>query len=539
MYKPSSVHLGKGFFLFFFPFLVVTILGWFYIPFTKAYLKEVIAFVLLTSIFICFPMMIIRSKISKITFLIFTFLLSLLAFVKLSFYYQYGVKLSASALFVIFETNTTEGAEFLRYYFNPFSILLIVILFVPWIYSFSIPSPRLRLVLFNIKRKWLFLGSLIWILIAVFIINKKFTDQNILYTSIDSYSEYRATKAMLKNTLAKKSSPVILVEPSPEEPQTYIVVIGESTSTWHMGLYGYNRDTNPLLNEIKDELTIYEDVITPNVHTIVALDKILTLSDYSSPNVQNNASIVQLANQAGFTTYWLSNQRPVGFHESMSTTIANAADHKYFLATDNFTNTIYDEVLLPSLETVIKEPDQKKMIFIHLIGTHSDYKKRYPSTFQKFTGKNPITFIQNPNTEKIVNEYDNAILYNDYIIRNIVETIRKENTTSYVLYFSDHGDEVFDTMDLMGHNEYHGTKPMYEVPFLVWISDKYKAKRPNFQNLDGTRHRKYNLENFIHSFADISDIEFNLFDRTRSIFSPDYEERIRWIKQQEDYDTRK
>lgn len=538
MYKSTPVSLLRGLFLFIYPFLVVTIIGWFLIPFTKAYLKEVIAFGLLTSILLCVPLMIKSSRISKIFFLFLTFLLSVLAFIKLSFYSQYGVKLSASALFVIFETNTTEGAEFLRYYFNTFSIILLFILFIPWVFSLSIPSSRLRMVVPYMKHKWLLLASLVWIFIAAFIINKKFTDQNILYTSINSYSEYRTTKAMLKNTLAKKSSPVITVEPSPEEPQTYVVVIGESTSTWHMQLYGYNRNTNPLLSEIKDELIIYEDVITPNVHTIVALDKILTLSDYDHPNLENNASIVQLANQAGFTTYWLSNQRPVGFHESMSTTIANAADHKYFLATDNFTNTIYDEVLLPSLQTVIKEPDLKKMIFIHLIGTHSDYKKRYPSSFQKFTGRNSRTLIQNPNTEKIVNEYDNAVLYNDYIIRNIIESVRKENTNSYVLYFSDHGDEVFDTMDLMGHNEYHGTNPMYEVPFLVWMSDKYKEERPNYKNLDATKDRKYNLENFIYSFADLSNIEFNLYDSSRSIFNPDFENRTRWIKQQEDYDTR-
>ena len=179
------------------------------------------------------------------------------------------------------------------------------------------------------------------------------------------------------------------------------------------------------------------------------------------------------------------------------------------------------------------------MIFIHLIGTHSDYKKRYPERFQRFTGRNPRTLIQTAAAEKIVNEYDNAVLYNDFIIRNIIEAAKKENKPSYVLYFSDHGDDVFDTMDIIGHNEYHGTKPMYEVPFLAWLSKEYIENRPLFKTANGYSERRYNLEDFIHSFSDLSQINFNLYDRTRSIFSEDYKSRTRWIKKDEDFDQKK
>ena len=525
---------------FLYPFLIVLIVGWFLIPFLKEYLKEVIAFSFLTSICFCLCILIHNNNFRRVVVVLLTLLLSILAFIKLSFYYQYGVKLSASALFVIFETNTTESAEFLKYYINRFSLVLAIILFVPWIlfnwiFPMKFESDLNRI----IRSKLLVFGSAIWIGIAVFIIHKKFSDQNILYTGITSYSEYQKTKAILKNALAKKSSNFITVKPSLNEAQTYIVIIGESTSNWHMQLYGYNRETNPLLTEIKDELIIFEDVITPNVHTIVALDKILTLSNYVEPNKKENASIVQLANQAGFTTYWLSNQRPVGFHESMSTIIANPADQKYFMATDNYTNTIYDEILLPQLDIILKQPELKKVIFIHLIGTHSDYKKRYPEKYQRFTGMNSRSKIQTAASEKIVNEYDNAVLYNDFIVRRIIEAARREEKISYVLYFSDHGDDVYDTMDIMGHNEYHGTKPMYEVPFIVWLSKEYKENRPKLRNLNSYSHRKYNLEDFIHSFSDLSLIEFNLYDASRSIFSVDFQNRKRWIKKQEDFDQKK
>lgn len=469
-----------------------------------------------------------------------TLLLSCLAFVKLSFYYHYTVKLSVSALFVIFETNAEESSEFLSYYIDAFVLGLAGVIFIPWIGLLpSILKRKLKIISINkmnliLWKIALFLG----IIGSALIIHKKFSDQNIIYTSIASYSEYQDTKENLKKTLAKKESEVIQVTSSLDTPQTYIVIIGESTSRWHMQLYGYERETNPLLSEIKNELAAFDNVITPNVHTILALDKILTLSDYDTPNKQENASIVQLANQAGFTTYWLSNQRPVGMHESVATIIGNAANQKFYLATDNYNSTIYDEVVLPKLEDILLQKNSKKMIFIHLIGTHSDYKKRYPIQFDYFNESPPKTEFSNESNEHIINEYDNAVRYNDYIIRNIIEQVRKENTSSYVIYFSDHGDEVYDTIDLMGHNEYFATKPMYEIPFIVWLSPIFKEQNPKFKELKSIEDRKYNLEDFIFSFSDLSNIDFNLKDYTRSIFNPKFLARKRWIKKQEDYDKR-
>lgn len=530
-------------FTIFYPLVVVTIAGWFLIPYFKPFLKEVIAFGLLSTIVFCTYILLYNGRIQNWFLAISSFLISVLAFIKLTFYYHYGVKLSGSALFVIFETNTEESKEFLSYYLDTPVLLLAGILFIPWvvILPFVLKRKTSSLLIVNVKDiKWKIL-VFFTIILAVFVIHKKFSEHNIIYTSVASYSDYQATKAILKKTLAKSESEILEVTSTLETPQTYVVIIGESTSRWHMQLYGYERETNPLLTEIQDELIVFKDVITPNVHTILALDKILTLSDYNEPNKEANGSVVQLANQAGFTTYWLSNQRPVGLHESMSTLIGNAADHKYFLATDNYNSNIYDENIFPKLESILSQNDSKKMIFIHLIGTHSDYKKRYPESYNVFKDNPPQTEFSNPSNENIINEYDNAIRYNDFVVREVIETVRKENKPSYVVYFSDHGDEVYDTMDLMGHNEYFATPPMHEIPFIVWLSPEYKNQIPTFSELKSYSNRRYNLEDFIHSFSELSNIQFNLIDSTRSVFNQGFQERTRWInrhKKQEDYDNR-
>ncbi|MFK5982915.1 MAG: sulfatase-like hydrolase/transferase [Flavobacteriaceae bacterium] len=372
---------------------------------------------------------------------------------------------------------------------------------------------------------------------SIFIIQWKFKQENFLFAITKSFKEYKETKELLKNNLAKPESDYLTNVIGLSEPQTYVVVVGESTSSWHMQLYGYGRKTNPQLTEIRKELFVFKDVITPNVHTITAIEKILTLSDAKNVNKKNNGSVIQLANQAGFKTYWISNQKPVGYYESIPTLIGSAATSKQFIATDNYNYDIYDESLLPYIEKALDEKQSKKVIFIQLIGTHVSYHKRYPEKYNVFKDEFIDPKFKNKNSIKFVNTYDNAVLYNDYIVRSIIEKVRKKDINSYVLYFSDHGDEVFDTMDFIGHNEYHGTKPMYEVPFVLWVSDKYKKNNPSFLNINSMLDRRYSLENFIHSFSDLSLIKFDSLNLSKSVFNSNFIYQPRIIKKNQNYDS--
>jgi len=235
----------------------------------------------------------------------------------------------------------------------------------------------------------------------------------------------------------------------------------------------------------------------------------------------------------------LSNQRPVGFYESVPTMIGSAASNKYFINSDEYIFNVYDEKLIPYLDDVLKENDKKKIIFIHLMGTHNAYDKRYPSKFDFFSGENINTKYKHDRSKKLVNSYDNAIRYNDSIVRVIIDKVKGAKTNSYVAYFSDHGDELYDTLDRSGHDEYNDSAPMYEVPFVVWVSEKYKLKHPEFLDKLSIVKRKYNLEDFIHSFSDLSGISFNEFDAAKSIFNAEFQLKKRMISNNVDYDERK
>ena len=157
-------------------------------------------------------------------------------------------------------------------------------------------------------------------------------------------------------------------------------------------------------------------MISANVHTIEALDKALTLRDKAHRNPINNTSVIQLANQAGFETYWLSNQKPLGVNETSITLIAQAAKFKHFLTTHDSYNEIYDEALLPALDEVLKNKAKAKLIFIHLMGTHAAYNKRFPSYFQSFDIAPLSKFNLTERAKNRINDYDTAVKYNDSIV---------------------------------------------------------------------------------------------------------------------------
>jgi heptose-I-phosphate ethanolaminephosphotransferase len=302
-----------------------------------------------------------------------------------------------------------------------------------------------------------------------------------------------------------------------------------------MGLYGYERQTTPLLKSISDQLWIYPDVISPHTQTVESVTKMLTLGNYEAPEKIESGSIVQLANAAGFDTFWLSNQRPVGMYESLVTKIALSASMTKFLTVAPVnTNLVLDQVLLPELDKVLKNNSGKpKFIVIHLMGTHFDYQNRYPDSLKAFSNVPKLNYDSKENHNN-VNAYDQAVLYTDYIVTDVINKVKTVSTQSTVLYLSDHGEELYTDKNMAGHNESIATKSMYDIPFVLWQSDQYKKSK----SLIFDAQRPYMTDDLFHSLAQLLKIKATEVKTKRSIFSHNFQNRQRIILGNEDYDVK-
>jgi len=238
-------------------------------------------------------------------------------------------------------------------------------------------------------------------------------------------------------------------------------------------------------------------------------------------------------NQAGFKTFWLSNQMPIGIYETLLTKLSKASDKYVYTNTTRWSFvTPFDEVLLPHLDEALKDPATHKFIVIHLLATHSNYGLRYPKEFDVFKTE-PSTAFPSEESFKVINEYHNSIFYVDFILDQIIEKTKSKDEKSYVLYFSDHGEEVYVDKNFKGHNDSDiPTKSMYEIPFFVWTSDEFDSS----YTFDYDPERLYVLDDLMHSLSDFSQINFLKFERSKSIFSKDFQPKPRIIGNKIDYD---
>lgn len=465
---------------------------------------------------------------------VFVFTIMMLIF-ETGYYHIFNTKFSGSSIFIISQTNITEVKEFLTFYLN---IKLITLISFFIIYSFFIffeinKIHKYRVL--NIQKKWL--KKTIITFLSIFLISFSYLRrQNLPFLVAKSFFDLKNDSYFEDEGFYGESSGEFnnSSKNSSEVDEISVVIIGESTSKNHMSIYDYNRNTSPLLNEIKEELLIYKDVISSHAYTVGALKKALTLDNSELIKSSVDGSIIQLMNSANYNTYWLSNQNPIGFHESLISTISKASDERFFLTTaKSEKNIIFDENLFPILKNILNNEKKRKMIFLQLQGTHLNYKNRYPEEFNVFNGNPPASIFDTKDVNKIINEYDNAVLYNDFVIRTIIDMVKAMNVSSYVLYFSDHGEEVYDTIEFSGHNDDVGSLPMFQIPFVLWQSEIYKSNNKIDIELD----RAYMTDDLFHSIADLCDIDNVDVDLDRSIFSETFKKRKRIILNNKDYDS--
>lgn len=466
----------------------------------------------------------------RLLYLVFSFCL----YFETVYYYLFKTFFSSSAIFVTLDSNAQESKEFLSFYMDLPVIVFSVLFLVLAVFLFRKIKCHLHELpnltkSSKVKMVFLFLG------IVVFTRQSTLIRFNLPYLIIKSGSEYYFDlKKMVDykyNKLGDFDNLVRLKKSNTKE--VHVIIIGESTSRAHLGIYDYYRNTTPRLDSIKNQLLIYRNAISPHAFSVGSLTKILTLGNYEHPEKKSEGSIVQLLNAAGFETYWISNQRPIGVFESMITKISLSANHHQFLTTTVAGNSkVLDGELLEAYNKILKLGAEKKVIFIHLMGTHHHYENRYPDSFKKFTDQPNTKFPSKESFEKI-NHYDNAVLYNDFIISEVIKKLDSLNAKSFALYFSDHGEEMYSNLDMAGHNEDIYSKQMFEIPFFLWRSHKMQEESTIYFKPD----RKYMIDDMFHSVADLLYISAKQVDTTRSIFNKGFVERKRIIKDTIDFDT--
>lgn len=464
-------------------------------------------------------------------FLIATIIYTILIWIETVFYYLYNINFNASSIYVLLESSSSDIEDF---FVSKFDLLLVgfsLAIFTPLFFIIPFLSKKFKRFSWflrpsNFKRT---LTAIVTSVFIVFVFKwTKLGSQNLPYLLSKTSSQYKKKVDYINNQDLTdkigyfKNS----IRESKNLKETFVIVIGESHTRQKMSIYGYHRTTNPKLESIKEELTIFDKVISSSTSSNKALSNSFTY--YIDSLKTKKASIIQLFNSVGFKTYWLSNQAPLADNSFISEMVKAADETKFINILNPDKSTPYDMELLKPFNDALKDSYTKKVIFIHLLGNHQDYNKRYPKEFQAFQNKD----TKHPDIETIIDYYDNATVYNDYVINTIINDLRKIDGSSFMLYFSNHGEDVYETTDSFGHSEEEPTKPMYDIPFILWSSEGFKKDRP----FRYRPYRKYMTDNLLHSIAHLANIKFKGYDASKSVFSIYYKNRPRLIQGDVNYD---
>jgi glucan phosphoethanolaminetransferase (alkaline phosphatase superfamily) len=299
-----------------------------------------------------------------------------------------------------------------------------------------------------------------------------------------------------------------------ERPQVTVLVIGESSRYDRWSLNGYKRDTNPLLSQ-QANLVMLPDVITSVAATRLSVPVIVSRKPATESLKDGFAekSVLTAYKEAGYQTFWLSNQISFGKFDTPVSVFAKEANVIEFLNLGSYNNkSNFDEILLGPLKNALADPAPRKLIVIHSLGSHWNYSHRYPASFDKWLpslyGVDKPVYTDLKIKPAMNNSYDSSILYTDWFLSHVIDTLKDSGIAASMVYVADHGQTLYDNSCKIAFHG-HNTQFEFHVPAFVWYSDGYRERYPE-KITELLRHRRAHLatENMFHTLLDLGDIRY-------------------------------
>ena len=282
-----------------------------------------------------------------------------------------------------------------------------------------------------------------------------------------------------------------------------VLVIGESARRDNFSLYGYKRLTNPLLAK-QQGLTCY-DAQSCATYTTAGVRAILEPKD-DGPLFE---ILPNYAQRCGVDVSWRTanwGEPPVKAKEYLRLGDLEKMFPK--VSPDE------DGILFCGLkERIVSSKSRKVLIILHTTTSHGpDYCLRVPKSFHKFQPVLDNIEEAEKNPQALINAYDNSILYTDYLLSGLIDTLRTmEGWQTAMMFVSDHGESLGENEIYMhGIPKDMAPKQQYQIPFLVWTSDGFRTLKPK---------AKIDQHWVFHSVIDLLGIKTEAYNGDRDVFA--------------------
>ena len=441
--------------------------------------------------------------------------------------YLFGNSIIATDMFTnLLTTNPGEAGELLGNIYP--SVVLVCVIYLPllWLAAREIGHKRYitRTARMNIGLTGAALFALgllaLWPAYHVsedrHVLRDEIFPLNVLYNLGLSGSEFRKSFNYEKTAAGFSYE----AERTAEVPgrEVYVYIIGEASRAMNWQLYGYGRETNPLLSQ-EEGLVVFRDVLTQSNTTHKSVPLILSsVATDEHDELYRRKGLPALFNEAGFDTWFISNQSRQG---AMIDHLAHDAKHLIYIRSPR-----HDTQLLDEMRKAVEKSTSRKLFFIlHCYGSHFSYHQRYPREFAYFQPDNDVA-IAKQHRPMLVNAYDNSVRYTDYVLSKIIDYLGSlENTSSALLYCADHGEDLIDDhRERFLHASPTTTVYQLYVASLAWFSESYRERFPEkVAAAEANATAPATTHALFHTMADMASIRGRFLTTKVSLVSPDFD----------------
>lgn len=399
--------------------------------------------------------------------------------------YLFGQSVIAVDMFLnLVTTNSSEVFELLDNLIP--GIVIVVLLYIPPLVMGTlliIRKQKLPLSFIRRERKRAFVvsGVSILCLAGAYLEDSRYEMKSDLYPLNVCYNVGLAVQRTILTEDYQETSKDFSFRAASTHPadrrEVYVMVIGETARAMNWQLYGYERETNPLLSR-QSGLIAFPKVLTESNTTHKSVPMLMSgINACNYDSIYHQKGILTAFKEAGFRTAFFSNQR---LNHSFIDFFGMEADTYDFIKEDSADPTFNpsDDELLALVEQEVAKGATKQFIVLHTYGSHFNYRERYPSADAVFKPDFPVD-AERKYRDNLMNAYDNSIRYTDAFLSRIIHLLEQQQADAAMIYTSDHGEDIFDdSRHLFLHASPVPSYYQLHVPFLVWMSDAYREEYP-------------------------------------------------------------
>jgi len=304
-----------------------------------------------------------------------------------------------------------------------------------------------------------------------------------------------------------------------------VMVVGEAARADHFWLNGYNRETNPLLSKEKDIIN-FSNVSSCGTSTAVSVPCMFSFYDRDNfsykRGIDTENVLDVLKHTKDIAILWRDNN-------SDSKGVALRINYEWYKYPNN--NTICtdgecrDVGMLVGLDKFIeKNKDKDILIVLHQMGNHGPaYYKRYPKAFEKFKPVCKTNQLEECSQQEIINAYDNAILYTDYFLDQVIKFLKKydDKYDTAMIYMSDHGESLGeDGVYLHGLPYFMAPDAQTHIGAVMWFG-KGMQQKINLKKLQQNSNQAFSQDNLFHILLGIFNVKTSLYKKNMDILHND------------------